>query len=217
MELVEKVLSKPKITRTDLSNVYKQIKQLKLNITWLDLYRKSTRENTLGKVKEALEPKPIKVKKSTNKNKLKALFETIKNAKPEAEQYLVLTINFTDNTTKHATITPQSKAKIMEDIMDAVADKEHLEASGFSDATVHRIKGKKSKTSHCKLKINLKLHRRIFSRKILKPESTKRELEDSFHSLIGLRMSMSKLSWSNFKSSKLEFCQTIQMYVSLKV
>ena len=80
MELVEKVLSKPKITRTDLSNVYKQIKQLKLNIPWLDLYRKSTRENTLGRVKEALEPKPIKVKTSTNKNKLTALFETIKNA-----------------------------------------------------------------------------------------------------------------------------------------
>ena len=68
MELVEKVLSKPKITRTDLSKVYKQIKQLKLNITWLDLYRKSTRENTLGKVKEALEPKPVKVKKSTKKS-----------------------------------------------------------------------------------------------------------------------------------------------------
>ena len=81
MELVQKVLSKPKVTRTDLSNVYKQIKQLKLNIPWLDLYRKSTRENTLGKVKEALEPKPTKVKKSTNKNKLKALFETIKKCK----------------------------------------------------------------------------------------------------------------------------------------
>ena len=60
MELVEKVLSKPKITRTDLSNVYKQIKQLKLNIPWLDLYRKSTRLESLNKLKNKLQPKKTK-------------------------------------------------------------------------------------------------------------------------------------------------------------
>ena len=61
MELVEKVLSKPKITRTDLSNVYKQIKQLKLNITWLDLYRKSTRLESLNKLKKnKIQPKKNK-------------------------------------------------------------------------------------------------------------------------------------------------------------
>ena len=57
MELVEKVLSKPKITRTDLSNVYKQIKQLKLSISWLDLYRKSTRLESLNKLRNKLQPK----------------------------------------------------------------------------------------------------------------------------------------------------------------
>ena len=142
---IKNILSKAKLSRTDLSHVYKNIKQLKLNISWLDLLRTTSRENTLNKLKEALEPKPIKVKKSTKKDKLKALFESIKNAKPEAEQYLVLTINFTDNTTKHATITPQSKAKIMQDILNEVTDKEHLGGSGFSDATLHRIKGKQIK------------------------------------------------------------------------
>ena len=142
---IKNILSKAKLSRTDLSHVYKNIKQLKLNISWLDLLRTTSRENTLGKLKEALEPKPIKVKKSIKTDKLKALFESIKNAKPEAEQYLVLTINFTDNTTKHATITPQSKAKIMQDILNEVTDKEHLGGSGFSDATLHRIKGKQIK------------------------------------------------------------------------
>ena len=60
MELVEKVLPKPKITRTDLANVYKQIKQLKLNIPWLDLYRKSTRLESLNKLKNKLQPKKTK-------------------------------------------------------------------------------------------------------------------------------------------------------------
>ena len=60
MELVQKVLSKPKVTRTDLSNVYKQIKQLKLNIPWLDLYRKSTRLESLNKLKNKLQPKKTK-------------------------------------------------------------------------------------------------------------------------------------------------------------
>ena len=60
MELVEKVLSKPKITRTDLSNVYKQIKQLKLNIPWLDLYRKSTRLESLYKLRNKLQPRKTK-------------------------------------------------------------------------------------------------------------------------------------------------------------
>ena len=55
MELVEKVLSKPKITRTDLSNVYKQIKQLKLNISWLDLYRKSTRYDSIKELQSKLQ------------------------------------------------------------------------------------------------------------------------------------------------------------------
>ena len=60
MELVQKVLSKPKVTRTDLSNVYKQIKQLKLSISWLDLYRKSTRLESLNKLRNKLQPKKTK-------------------------------------------------------------------------------------------------------------------------------------------------------------
>ena len=37
---IKNILSKPKLSRTDLSQVYKKIKELKLNISWLDLFRK---------------------------------------------------------------------------------------------------------------------------------------------------------------------------------
>ena len=40
---IKNILSKAKLSRTDLSHVYKSIKQLKLNISWLDLLRTTSR------------------------------------------------------------------------------------------------------------------------------------------------------------------------------
>ena len=57
---IKNILSKPKLSRTDLSQVYKKIKELKLNIPWLDLFRKATRDDVLLKVQNKLEPKKIK-------------------------------------------------------------------------------------------------------------------------------------------------------------
>ena len=57
---IKNILSKPKLSRTDISQVYKKIKELKLNIPWLDLFRKATRDDVILKVQNKLEPKKIK-------------------------------------------------------------------------------------------------------------------------------------------------------------
>ena len=57
---VDKILSNPKITRTNLSIIYKELKKLNLGIPWLDLLRKTTRNELLNKLKNKLEPKPQK-------------------------------------------------------------------------------------------------------------------------------------------------------------
>ena len=45
MKNVKTILLNPKITRTQLSKVYKEIKSLNLGIPWLDVLRKTTRAN----------------------------------------------------------------------------------------------------------------------------------------------------------------------------
>ena len=57
---IKNILSKAKLSRTDLSHVYKNIKQLKLNISWLELLRKNSREDALNKLRNKLEPKKTK-------------------------------------------------------------------------------------------------------------------------------------------------------------
>ena len=88
--MVESILNKSRLSRTDLSTLYKKIKELKLNVSWLDLFRKSTREASLSTLQQAIKPKPKKT------NQLKELLKTIKNTKPESNDYYILTIQFTD-------------------------------------------------------------------------------------------------------------------------
>ena len=57
---IKNILSKPKLSRADLSQVHKKIKELELNIPWLDLFRKATRDDVLLKIKNKLEPKKTK-------------------------------------------------------------------------------------------------------------------------------------------------------------
>lgn len=140
--IIDKILNKTMLNRTDLSTLYKKIKELKLNISWLDLYRKNTRETSLNTLKQAIKPKP-KPKKTSQ---LQKLLKTIKNTKPESNEYYVLTIEFTDGSKKHTTITPQSKFNIIKDIKNITNDKVVLEGNAFSDATSILLKGKTIKS-----------------------------------------------------------------------
>ena len=138
---VDKILSDPKITRTNLSIVYKELKKLNIGIKWLDVLRKTTRKDVISTYKSHQQP-TNKNKQPTKRSKLKQLLAAIKESKPEAKDYYVLTVNFTDGTTKHSAITAQSKDKIMQDIINMTTNKEQLEGHGFSDATMVLIKGK---------------------------------------------------------------------------
>ena len=60
MKDVKNILSKDKLNRTELSLIYKTIKQLKLNIPWIDVLRKTTRGDVISKLKNKLEPKQQK-------------------------------------------------------------------------------------------------------------------------------------------------------------
>ena len=105
MKDVKTILSKETFNRTELSQIYKSIKEQKLNIPWIDLLRKATRGEVISKLKNKLDPPKPTIKKSRKKSQLKQLMEAIKNAKPEADQYIVLNIKFTDGDTKYSTIT----------------------------------------------------------------------------------------------------------------
>ena len=37
--MIDKILNKSRLSRTDLSTIYKKIKELNLKISWLDLFR----------------------------------------------------------------------------------------------------------------------------------------------------------------------------------
>ena len=77
MKNVNKVLLNPKITRGELSNVYKEIKRLNLGIPWLDVLRKTTRANVATRWETAHKAKQMddmnnmknKINKITNKIK----------------------------------------------------------------------------------------------------------------------------------------------------
>ena len=55
MKDVKTILSKDKHSRTELSQIYKSIKELKLNIPWLDLLRNTTRGEVIAKLKNKLQ------------------------------------------------------------------------------------------------------------------------------------------------------------------
>ena len=59
--MIDNILNKSKLSRTDLSTIYKKIKELRLKISWLDLFRKSSREATINKLQNAIKPKSYNV------------------------------------------------------------------------------------------------------------------------------------------------------------
>ena len=134
--MIDNILNKSRLSRTDLSTIYKKTKELKLNISWLDLFRKSSREATINKIQKAIKPKPKKI------IVLESLLETIKKLKINPNEYYVLNIDFTDGSRKHSTITALSKNKLIKAILDITADKEVTVGDNFSDATYGLLKGK---------------------------------------------------------------------------
>ena len=85
MKNVNKILLNPKITRGELSKVYKEIKILNLGIPWLDILRKTTRVNVATKWEKAYKAKQMddmnNMKKKINKitNKIKKQQKEIKH------------------------------------------------------------------------------------------------------------------------------------------
>ena len=67
MKDVLPILSKDKLNRTELSQIYKSIKGQKLNIPWIDLLRKATRGQVLVQLKNKLDPPKPTIKKSRKK------------------------------------------------------------------------------------------------------------------------------------------------------
>ena len=152
---VDKILSDPKISRTQLSQVYAELKKLNIGIKWIDVLRKTTRKDVISTYKQATQT--ATKKKPTKRSKLKQLLAAIKESKPEAKDYYVLTVIFTDGTTKHSAITAQSKDKIIQDIINMTTNKEHLEGHGFSDATMILIKGKTIKDFKLQIRMSIQL------------------------------------------------------------
>ena len=64
MKDVKTILSKDKLNRTELSQIYKSIKAQQLNIPWIDLLRKTTRGEVISKLKNKLDPPKPTIKKS---------------------------------------------------------------------------------------------------------------------------------------------------------
>ena len=84
MKNVKTILLNPKITRGELSKVYKEIKSLNLGIPWLDVLRKTTRANVATRWETAHKAKNMddmnNMKKKINKitNKIKKQQKEIK-------------------------------------------------------------------------------------------------------------------------------------------
>ena len=170
MKNVKTILLNPKITRGELSKVYKEIKILNLGIPWLDVLRKTTRANVVVKWEKFQKAKQMddmnnmkkKINKITNKikkqqkeikqpkkkhsNKLKELLDHIKHLKPIAGSYYVVSVFFTDGTNLHSTITPNNKEQIQKDLLESTIDKSTLDGHGFSDASMIYIKGETIKS-----------------------------------------------------------------------
>ena len=85
MKNVNKLLLNPKITRGELSKVYKEIKILNLGIPWLDVLRKTTRANVATRWETAHKAKNMddmnNMKKKINKitNQIKKQQKEINN------------------------------------------------------------------------------------------------------------------------------------------
>ena len=74
---VENILSSPKITRTQLSNVYKELKKLNIGIKWVGILRKSSRQDVISTYKQATQKKKIKfIVTGTIEKTIKATFES---------------------------------------------------------------------------------------------------------------------------------------------
>ena len=88
MKNVNKILLNPKITRGELSKVYKEIKNLNLKIPWLDILRKTTRVNVASRWEKAYKAKQMddmnNMKKKINKTTTK-----IKKQQKEIKQPLI--------------------------------------------------------------------------------------------------------------------------------
>ena len=190
MKDVKTILSKDKLSRTELSQIYKSIKAQQLNIPWIDLLRKTTRGEVISKLKNKLDPPKPTIKKSRKKSQLKQLMEAIKNAKPEADQYIVLNIKFTDGDTKYSTITPQKKDKIIEEIINLTTNKENLEAYGFSDAAMVLIKGKTIKEFSLDTRTNFEKSQTSLFVKNNEKRINKKRTGGFSHIAIGWRMNM---------------------------
>ena len=54
---VDNILSNPKISRTQLSQVYAELKKLNLGIKWIDVLRKNTRKDVISTYKQATQQK----------------------------------------------------------------------------------------------------------------------------------------------------------------
>ena len=57
--MIDTILNKSKLSRTDLSLIYKNTKELNPKISWLDLFKKSSRETTIKKYNKQSNPKRL--------------------------------------------------------------------------------------------------------------------------------------------------------------
>ena len=85
MKNVNKVLLNPKITRGELSKVYKEIKRLNLGIPWLDILRKSSRANVANKWTTAYKAKNMD-DMNNMKKKISKITTKIRKQQKEIEQ-----------------------------------------------------------------------------------------------------------------------------------
>ena len=133
---IKNILSKPKLSRTDLSQVYKKIKELKLNIPWLDLFRKATRDDVILKVQSKLEPKKIKfmVSGTMIKTEITIFANGFQKQNSYQEKYNEIFYAF-------------DKKDALQQARDDIAEKDVVGAdySGISKRVVHKAKSLRAK------------------------------------------------------------------------
>ena len=133
---IKNILSKPKLSRTDISQVYKKIKELKLNIPWLDLFRKATRDDVILKVQNKLEPKKIKfmVSGTMIKTEITIFANGFQKQNSYQEKYNEIFYAF-------------DKKDALQQARDDIAEKDVVGAdySGISKRVVHKAKNLRAK------------------------------------------------------------------------
>ena len=88
MKNVNKILLNPKITRGELSKVYKEIKILNLGIPWLDVLRKSSRANVATRWEKVQKAKQMD-DMNNMKKKINKITTKIKKQQKEIKQPLI--------------------------------------------------------------------------------------------------------------------------------